>query len=73
MWKEDLFGELDESFNTRVKFDDDSIPVMGKADVLINLKNGDQKYISYVFYVPEMKTSLLGVGHLVENGYEMTS
>ncbi|KAJ0963177.1 hypothetical protein J5N97_028299 [Dioscorea zingiberensis] len=71
--KKDLFADLDESFNTAVKFaDDSSIPVMGKGQIFINLENGDQKYISDVFYVPGMKTNLLSVGQLVQKGYGMT-
>ena len=67
-----LFTELAESYHTRVKFaDDSSIPVMGKGMILVELKNGDQKYISDVFYVPGMKTNLLSVGQLAEKGHEM--
>jgi len=35
------------------------------------LKNGDQKYIYDVFYVPDMKSNMLSVGQLGEKGYVM--
>ncbi|GKU98369.1 hypothetical protein SLEP1_g11381 [Rubroshorea leprosula] len=71
--KRELFADLDESFRTKVKFADDrTIPVTGKGRILINLKNGDHKYISDVFYVPGMKSNLLSVGQLLEKGYVMS-
>ncbi|XP_010269649.1 PREDICTED: uncharacterized protein LOC104606252 [Nelumbo nucifera] len=70
--KKELFADLDESFRTKIKFADDStISMMGKGHILINLKNGDHKYISDVFYVPGMKSNLLSVGQLAEKGYVM--
>ncbi|GKV49004.1 hypothetical protein SLEP1_g55778 [Rubroshorea leprosula] len=69
----ELFVDLDESFRTKVKFSDDrTIPVTGKGRILINLKNGDHKYISDVFYVPGMKSNLLSVGQLLEKLYVMS-
>ncbi|GKV45648.1 hypothetical protein SLEP1_g52709 [Rubroshorea leprosula] len=71
--KRELFADLDESFCTKVKFADDrTIPVTGKGRILINLKNGDHKYILDVFYVPGMKSNLLSVGQLLEKGYVMS-
>ncbi|GKU93614.1 hypothetical protein SLEP1_g7191 [Rubroshorea leprosula] len=71
--KRELFADLDESFRTKVKFADDrTIPITGKGRILINLKNGDHKYISDVFYVPGMKSNLLSVGQLLEKGYVMS-
>ena len=70
--KKELFANLDELFRTKVKFADDStIPVTGKGQILINLKNEDHKYISSVFYVPSMKSNLLSIGQLAEKGYAM--
>ncbi|GKV24984.1 hypothetical protein SLEP1_g34508 [Rubroshorea leprosula] len=71
--KRELFVDLDQSFHTKVKFvDDRTIPVTGKGRILINLKNGDHKYISNVFYVPSMKSNLLSVGQLLEKVYVMS-
>jgi len=39
--------------------------------IFITLKNGDHRYIYDVFYVPDMKSNLLSMGHLTENGYVM--
>ncbi|GKU92535.1 hypothetical protein SLEP1_g6248 [Rubroshorea leprosula] len=71
--KRELFVDLDESFHTKVKFvDNRTIPVIGKRRILINLKNGNHKYISNVFYIPSMKSNLLSVGQLLEKGYVMS-
>ncbi|XP_068466645.1 uncharacterized protein [Phaseolus vulgaris] len=47
------------------------VPVTGKGQILITLKNGDHRYIYDVFYVPDMKSNLLSMGQLAEKGYEM--
>jgi len=70
--KKELFADLDDSFRTKVKFDDDwFIPVTGKGRILIASKNGDHRYIYDVFYVPDMKSNLLSMNQLAEKGYMM--
>ncbi|KAG8389982.1 hypothetical protein BUALT_Bualt01G0036000 [Buddleja alternifolia] len=72
--KKELFVDLDDSVHSKVRFADDStISVMGKGRILIKLKNGDHKYISDVFYVPEIKYNLLSMGQLIEKGYDFNS
>ena len=44
---------------------------MGKGRILVKLKTGDQKYISDVFYVLDMKNNLLSMGQLLEKRYDM--
>ena len=63
---------MDDSFHTKVKFEDGRfVPVTGKGQILITLKNGDHRYIYDVFYVPDMKSNLLSMRQLAEKGYEM--
>jgi len=70
--QKDLFAYLDDSFRTKVKFGDGRfVSVTGKGRILITLKNGDQRYIYDVFYVPYMKSNLLSMGQLAEKGYVM--
>lgn len=65
--KRELFSYLDESFRTKVIFaDDTSIHVLKNGQILINLKSEDQKYISDVFYVRDMKKHLRSIGKLLE-------
>ncbi|GAB2278278.1 hypothetical protein Dimus_039278 [Dionaea muscipula] len=68
----ELFTDLDETFNTTVRFaDNSSIPVRGKGQIVIMQRNGDHKTISDVFFVPSMKNNLLSVGQLIEKGYTL--
>jgi len=68
--KKELFADLDDSFRTTVKFEDDIfVSVTGKWWILITLKNGDHRYIYDVFYVPDMKSNLLSMRQLSEKGY----
>ena len=60
--QKELFVDLDDSFPTKVKFDDGRfVSVIGKGRILIALKNGDHRYIYDVFYVPDMKSNMLSM------------
>ncbi|XP_031262769.1 uncharacterized protein LOC116120920 [Pistacia vera] len=64
------FSDLDETFRNFVTFDDNSkVFVMGKGSVRIHSKEKSDQIISNVFFVPDLKTNLLSVGQLQENGY----
>jgi len=70
--QKELFADLDDSFRTKVKFDDGRfVPVTGKGKILITLKNGDHRYTHDVFDVPDMKSNMLSMGQLAEKGYMM--
>jgi hypothetical protein len=43
--------------------------VEGEGNILIKLKDGTQKFVSSVYYVPEMKSNILSLGQLLERGY----
>lgn len=43
--------------------------VEGRGRILIELKNGKQKFISKVFYVPDMKSDILSLGQFLEKGF----
>ena len=59
----DLFGDLDETIQGLVTFEDTSkVPVKGKDNIPIKLKNGDHSYIVDVYYVPAIKHNMLSIG-----------
>lgn len=65
------FPYLGETYHDIVKFGDNStVSVMGKGRVSIQTKGSSTQTISNVFFVPELKTNLLSVVQLQENGYE---
>jgi len=68
--QQDLFVDLDETIQGLVTFEDTSkVPVKGKGNIPIKLKNGDHSYIADVYYVPTITHNMLSIGQLIEKGY----
>lgn len=64
------FSYLNEGFRSKVIFGDCStMDATVKGDIKIKSKNGFEEIISDVLYVPTLKSNLLSVGQLKENGY----
>eukprot|EP00253_Pinus_taeda_P019317 PITA_19317 len=58
-----LFSNLDQSMKSEVTLGTDSkISVMGKGEVKIFTKKGENKTIADVYYVPGMRCNLLSIG-----------
>ena len=67
-----MFVELDESMNGHVSFGDSSkIDMTGKGKIFIQLKDRSHKFISNVYYIPEMKNNILSFEQLLEKGYDV--
>jgi gag-polypeptide of LTR copia-type/Zinc knuckle len=65
-----MFIELKEVANDYVSFGDASkVRVEGEDNILIKLKDGTQKFISSVYYVPKMKSNILSLEQLLKRGY----
>jgi transposase InsO family protein len=64
----DIFSHFDSNFRESVKMGNDStLLVQGKGRVRMEV-NGIIHVITDVFFVPELKTNLLSIGQLQENG-----
>ena len=63
----DLFSDLDETIQGQVIFGDTSkVPVKGKGNISIKLKNDDNSYIADVYYIPAIKHNMLSIRQLLE-------
>jgi len=70
--QQDLLSDLDETIQGLVTFRDTSkVPVKGKGNISIKLKNGDHSSIVDVYYVPAIKHNMLSIGQLMEKGYTL--
>jgi len=68
----EAFVDIDESYKGNITFGDLSQkPVEGRGRILIKLKNGEQKFISVVFNIPEMKNNILSLGQFLEKGFKV--
>ncbi|XP_044476892.1 uncharacterized protein LOC123204352 [Mangifera indica] len=68
----ECFAEHDESYSGKIAFGHLSRrPVRGKGWIMLELKNGEHKYIGGVYFVPDMKNNILSVGQLLEKVYEI--
>jgi hypothetical protein len=69
--KETLF-DIDKNYIGNITFGDLSQRLVeGRGRILIKLKNGEQKFISKVFYVLNMKNNILSLGQFLEKGFEV--
>jgi len=67
-----IFSNLDEEIKSEVTTGTDTkISVKGKGRVSIRARNGEQKFVPDVYYVPGLKCNLLSVGQLINKGYNV--
>nr|GFA48364.1 zinc finger, CCHC-type [Tanacetum cinerariifolium] len=63
------FKELDEKVSGKVRFEDGSyIEIKGKGSILIEGDDEKQRIISYVYYIPSLKSNLLSLGQFTKIG-----
>ena len=67
-----LFSSLDCSVITEIKLGDHTpVPTQGKGFFPIITKHNEKKVTKDVFYVLNLKVSLISVGQLMQNGYDV--
>ena len=67
--KRAFFHNIDENKNGKVKFGDGStIPYEGKGNIYVTLKTGEVLIIPNVLYLPDLKTNILSLKKLDEQG-----
>ena len=63
------FKELDEKLIGNVKFGDGSIvPIQDKWSILFQCKNGDNRLLTKVYYIPNLKSNIISLGQMTEEG-----
>nr|GEW36543.1 zinc finger, CCHC-type [Tanacetum cinerariifolium] len=63
------FKEIDKKITGNIRFGDGSyIEIKGKGSILLECKNKDQRAISQVYYISNLKSNILSLGQLTENG-----
>ena len=67
--KKEFFHNIDENMKGRVKFGDGStIPYEGKGNISVTLRNGEILLIQNVLYLIDLKTNILSLGKLDDQG-----
>lgn len=66
------FSHLDRNIAGKVKFGDGStVTIEGRGTVVLNCKNGEQRMLSEVYYIPMLKSNILSLGQATEGGCEI--
>nr|GFB24625.1 zinc finger, CCHC-type [Tanacetum cinerariifolium] len=63
------FRDIDESVTGHVRFRDGSyVQIKGRGSILLGCKNNEQKIVSDIYYIPNLKRNILSLGQLMEIG-----
>ncbi|CAN1281820.1 Retrovirus-related Pol polyprotein from transposon TNT 1-94 [Linum perenne] len=63
------FVDLDRSIRGTVKFGDGStVEICGRGSILIEYQTGEHKLMTDVYYIPRLKSNIISIGQLDENG-----
>lgn len=64
-----LFIELDDSAKGSIKFSDNSVVgISGHGTVMFAIREGEHRVLTDVYFIPRLKTSMISLGQLDENG-----
>jgi hypothetical protein len=69
----DMFSTLDESRHDTVHFGDGSIVnIQGSGTVVFECLTGDHRVLADVYFIPSLRSNIVSVGQLDENGCKIT-
>lgn len=64
-----MFHELDEKILGEIKFGDNStVQIRGKGSMLLQCKNGDQRKLTEIYFIPSLCNNILSLEQLTEWG-----
>ncbi|XP_074377775.1 uncharacterized protein LOC141719299 [Apium graveolens] len=63
------FREIDENVKGKVRFGDGStVSIKGKGTILLKCKNGEERLLKDVYYIPMLCNNIISLGQLAEKG-----
>ena len=67
---ETAFAELDKGVRGSVRFGDGSlVPIQGRGTVLFATAGEEHRALTNVYWIPRLKSNIVSIGQLDENGY----
>lgn len=67
------FSKLNERIKGKVKFGDGScVSINGKGSILFEAKTGEQKLLTDIYFIPDLRSNILSLGQATEQGCEVT-
>ena len=68
----DSFSELDGDVTGTVKFGDGSrVAIQGRGTIIFRCQNGEHRALTDVYYIPQLRSSIISIGQLDERGSEV--
>ena len=66
------FSELDDDVTGTVKFGDGSrVAIQGRGTIIFRCQNGEHHALTDVYYIPQLRSSIISIGQLDERGSEV--
>ena len=66
------FSELDNDVTGMVKFDDGSrVAIQGHDTIIFKCQNWEHRALTNVYYIPQLRSSIISIGQLDERGSEV--
>lgn len=63
------FDVLDENVTGKVKFGDGSmVQIKGRGSIILKCKNGEERVLKEVYYIPSLCNNIISLGQLSEDG-----
>lgn len=66
------FSKIDKTITGKVRFGDDSrIDIKGKGSISFIDKDGEQRIMTDVYFIPELKSNIISLGQATESGCDV--
>ena len=66
------FSELDTKVTGQVKFGDRSmVQIRGKGSIILRCKDGENRTLNEVYYIPSLQSNIISLGQLSKDGYKI--